>query len=58
VVTDGSTATQRAVRTTLAALPRTVIEEGIRPPAVWVVGAVVGLNGPHDVPPPDDADLD
>jgi uroporphyrin-III C-methyltransferase len=58
VVTDGSTATQRAVRTTLAALPRTVTEEGIRPPAVWVVGAVVGLNGPHDVPPPDDADLD
>jgi uroporphyrin-III C-methyltransferase len=58
VVTDGSTATQRTVRTTLAALPRTVIEEGIRPPAVWVVGAVVGLNGPHDVPPPDDADLD
>jgi uroporphyrin-III C-methyltransferase len=58
VVTDGSTATQRTVRTTLAALPRTVTEEGIRPPAVWVVGAVVGLNGPHDVPPPDDADLD
>ena len=58
VVTDGSTATQRTVRTTLAALPRTVAEEGIRPPAVWVVGAVVGLNGPHDVPPPDDADLD
>jgi uroporphyrin-III C-methyltransferase len=58
VVTDGSTATQRTVRTTLAALPRTVTEEGIRPPAVWVVGAVVGLHGPHDVPPPDDADLD
>jgi uroporphyrin-III C-methyltransferase len=58
VVTDGSTATQRTVRTTLAELPRTVTEEGIRPPAVWVVGAVVGLNGPHDVPPPDDADLD
>jgi uroporphyrin-III C-methyltransferase / precorrin-2 dehydrogenase / sirohydrochlorin ferrochelatase len=58
VVTDGSTATQRTVRTTLAALPRTVTEEGIRPPAVWVVGAVVALNGPHDVPPPDDADLD
>ena len=58
VVTDGSTATQRTVRTTLAALPRTVVEEGIRPPAVWVVGAVVDLNGPHDRPAQDDADLD
>ncbi len=58
VVTDGSTPTQRTVRTTLAALPRAVADEGIRPPAVWVVGAVVGLNGPHDVPPPDDDDLD
>jgi uroporphyrin-III C-methyltransferase len=58
VVTDGSTVTQRTVRTTLADLPRAVVEEGIRPPAVWVVGAVVGLNGPHDLPPQDDADLD
>jgi len=58
VVADGSTPTQRVVRTTLAELPRVITEEGIRPPAVWVVGAVVGLNGPHDVPPPDDADLD
>ena len=33
-------------------------DEAIRPPAVWVVGAVVGLTGPHAVPPPDDADLD
>jgi uroporphyrin-III C-methyltransferase len=58
VVADGSTPTQRAVRTTLADLARVVVDEGIRPPAVWVVGAVVGLNRPHDVPPPDDADLD
>ena len=58
VVTDGSTTTQRTVRTTLAGLPRTVADEGIRPPAVWVVGAVVGLNAPHAVPPPDDTDLD
>jgi uroporphyrin-III C-methyltransferase len=58
VITDGSTVTQRTVRTTLADLPRAVVEEGIRPPAVWVVGAVVGLNGPHDLPPQDDADLD
>ena len=50
--------TQRAVRTTLADLPRVIAAEGIRPPAVWLVGAVVGLNRPHDVPPPDDEDLD
>jgi uroporphyrin-III C-methyltransferase len=58
VVTDGSTPSQRTVRTTLADLPRTVTDRGIRPPAVWVVGPVVGLNEPHAVPPPDDADLD
>jgi siroheme synthase len=58
VVADGSTPTQRTVRTTLVDLPRVIGDEAIRPPAVWVVGAVVGLNGPHDTPPPDDADLD
>jgi uroporphyrin-III C-methyltransferase/precorrin-2 dehydrogenase/sirohydrochlorin ferrochelatase len=58
VVTDGSTATQRTVRTTLADLPQVVVDEGIRPPAVWVVGAVVSLNGPHDAPPDDDSDAD
>ena len=41
VVTDGSTVAQRAVRTTLAELPAAVAAEGIRPPAVWVVGDVV-----------------
>ena len=45
VITDGSTVTQRAVRTTLADLPRVVADEGIRPPAVWVVGDVVDLHG-------------
>jgi uroporphyrin-III C-methyltransferase len=45
VITDGSTATQRTVRTTLAGLPRVVTEEAIRPPAVWVVGDVVDLHG-------------
>jgi uroporphyrin-III C-methyltransferase/precorrin-2 dehydrogenase/sirohydrochlorin ferrochelatase len=44
VVTDGSTATQRTVRTTLAELARTVREEAIRPPAVVVVGEVVSLG--------------
>ncbi|WP_346621414.1 uroporphyrinogen-III C-methyltransferase [Blastococcus montanus] len=47
VVADGSTATQHSVRTTLADLPRTLAEEGIRPPAVWVVGEVVGLTAPR-----------
>src|SRR4051795_12352115 len=44
VVADGSTPTQRTVRTTLASLARTMSDEGIRPPAVWVVGEVVGLS--------------
>jgi len=44
VVTDGSTPTQRVVRTTLDGLAKTMADEGIRPPAVWVVGDVVGLG--------------
>jgi uroporphyrin-III C-methyltransferase len=44
VVADGSTPTQRTVRTTLAGLARTMADEGVRPPAVWVVGDVVGLT--------------
>ncbi|TFV54015.1 uroporphyrinogen-III C-methyltransferase [Geodermatophilus sp. DF01-2] len=44
VVADGSTPTQRAVHTTLAGLAQTLVDEGIRPPAVWVVGEVVRLT--------------
>jgi len=44
IVSDGSMPTQRVVRTTLAGLAKTVAEEDIRPPAVWVVGDVVGLT--------------
>jgi uroporphyrin-III C-methyltransferase/precorrin-2 dehydrogenase/sirohydrochlorin ferrochelatase len=44
VVADGSTPTQHAVRTTLAGLGQTLADEGIRPPAVWVVGEVVRLT--------------
>ena len=44
VVADGSTPTQHAVRTTLAGLGKTLADEGIRPPAVWVVGEVVRLT--------------
>jgi uroporphyrin-III C-methyltransferase len=43
VISDGATSRQRLVRTTLAELPRTVVAEAIRPPAVWVVGDVAGL---------------
>jgi len=46
VIADGSTPTQRRVRTTLAGLATTMRDEGIRPPAVWVVGEVVGLSAP------------
>ncbi|MGY2074700.1 uroporphyrinogen-III C-methyltransferase [Blastococcus sp. SYSU DS0828] len=44
VVTDGSTPTQRSLRTTLADLPATLTEHAVRPPAVWVVGEVAGLT--------------
>ena len=45
VVSDGSTPAQRTVRTTLGELGRTMADEGVRPPAVWVLGEVVGLGG-------------
>jgi uroporphyrin-III C-methyltransferase/precorrin-2 dehydrogenase/sirohydrochlorin ferrochelatase len=47
VISDGSQPAQRTVRTTLAGLSRTMTEEDIRPPAVWVVGDVVGLAAPR-----------
>ena len=43
IVSDGSTPTQRTVRTTLAELPATLTTADIRPPSVWVVGDVVSL---------------
>jgi uroporphyrin-III C-methyltransferase len=43
VIADGATARERLIRTTLAGLPQTVVAEAIRPPAVWLVGDVVGL---------------
>jgi uroporphyrin-III C-methyltransferase len=55
VISDGSTPGQRSVRTTLVDLPRTMTEESIRPPAVWVVGEVVGLTAPSPVTAPDRA---
>jgi uroporphyrin-III C-methyltransferase len=47
IVSDGSTPTQRTIRTTLRDLPRVVADEVVRPPAVWVVGDVVGLTTPR-----------
>ncbi len=44
VVVDGASPTQRLHRTTLADLGRTLVEEAVRPPAVWVVGDVVSLG--------------
>ncbi|WP_101257165.1 uroporphyrinogen-III C-methyltransferase [Streptomyces barkulensis] len=44
VVQEGTMAGQRRVDATLATAARTVEEEGVRPPAVIVVGEVVGVN--------------
>jgi uroporphyrin-III C-methyltransferase/precorrin-2 dehydrogenase/sirohydrochlorin ferrochelatase len=44
VVVDGASPDQRLHRTTLAGLGATIAAEGVRPPAVWVVGDVVGLG--------------
>jgi uroporphyrin-III C-methyltransferase/precorrin-2 dehydrogenase/sirohydrochlorin ferrochelatase len=44
VVSDGATPAQRTLRTTLAGLGQTIADEGVRPPAVWVVGEVVSLG--------------
>ena len=59
IVCDGSMATQRTIRTTLAELPRAIREENVRPPAVFVVGDVVDLDGRHATGhADDDTDLD
>lgn len=50
IISDGSTSTERAVRTTLAELPRAMADEDIRPPAVWIVGQVVSLTTPQPAP--------
>ena len=43
VVERGTTHAQRVVVADLATLPRRVLEEGVRPPSLTVVGSVVGL---------------
>jgi uroporphyrin-III C-methyltransferase / precorrin-2 dehydrogenase / sirohydrochlorin ferrochelatase len=44
VVVEGTTGSERTLRTTLERLGTTIVEEAVRPPAVWVVGDVVGLT--------------
>ena len=43
VVVEGTTGSERTIRTTLAELGQAITAESVRPPAVWVVGDVVGL---------------
>lgn len=45
VIQEGTTAAQRRVDGTLATVARVVADEGIRPPAVVVVGDVVSVGG-------------
>ena len=52
IVSDGSTPTQRVVRTTLTELARSLADEEIRPPAVLVVGEVVSLSDAGMFSPP------
>lgn len=44
IVTDATLPTQRVVETTLAEAAATVAREGLKPPALVVVGGVVGLR--------------
>ncbi|TFV63714.1 UNVERIFIED_ORG: uroporphyrinogen-III C-methyltransferase [Bacillus sp. AZ43] len=46
VVVEGTTGRERIVRTTLAHLPAAIVQEKVRPPAVWVVGEVVRVGAP------------
>jgi uroporphyrin-III C-methyltransferase/precorrin-2 dehydrogenase/sirohydrochlorin ferrochelatase len=45
VVQHGTTAAQRTLRATLADAPERIREEGIRPPAIIVIGSVAAFGG-------------
>jgi uroporphyrin-III C-methyltransferase/precorrin-2 dehydrogenase/sirohydrochlorin ferrochelatase len=45
VIADGTMRTQRVVRSTLDKVADDVVAQGIRPPAIVVIGPVVGLSG-------------
>lgn len=47
VIQEGTLATQRFFRTTLAELGRTIAEEEVKPPAVIVIGQVADLGDYH-----------
>ncbi len=49
IVQDGTMPTERVVVTALGEVAATVVEQGIRPPAVVVVGEVVGLRQAPDL---------
>ena len=49
-MTDDLARFVRRGRTTLAGLARTLADEDIRPPAVWVVGEVVRLTAELGAP--------
>jgi uroporphyrin-III C-methyltransferase/precorrin-2 dehydrogenase/sirohydrochlorin ferrochelatase len=53
IICDGTMPTERTVLTTLGGLARTVTDERVRPPAIIVVGAVVGVAHPEQYPAPD-----
>jgi uroporphyrin-III C-methyltransferase/precorrin-2 dehydrogenase/sirohydrochlorin ferrochelatase len=45
VIANGTLQGQRVVRSTLRAVATDVASEGIRPPAIVVIGPVVALGG-------------
>ena len=49
VVQDGTTSAQQTVWATLDDTPRKIRAEGVRPPAIIVIGPVVGLGGNRDL---------
>jgi uroporphyrin-III C-methyltransferase / precorrin-2 dehydrogenase / sirohydrochlorin ferrochelatase len=44
VVQQGTTSAERIVRATLADAPKRIREEGVRPPAIIVIGTVAGFS--------------
>ncbi|MGH3589920.1 MAG: uroporphyrinogen-III C-methyltransferase, partial [Pseudonocardiaceae bacterium] len=46
VVADGTLRSERVVRSTLAEVAAAIATEGIRPPAIVVIGPVVALGAP------------
>ena len=47
VVQHGTTSAERVVRASLADIAETIRSEGIRPPAIIVIGPVVGVSSPE-----------